>query len=113
MVARADGDTQFVEQQAHVVAADVTHQEGHYAALAGRRTEEPDAVNRLEFLNGGGEQFMLVGSDIVNPQALDVVDGGTKAAISTKSGVPASNLKGKSAKVVRSKVTCPIISPPP
>ena len=95
MVASAHGNAKFVKQEPHVVTVDIADKERHHAALARSGTEQADAVDCAQSLDSGREQFMLVGSDIIQAKSLHIVDGSAKGSNINKVGSACLELEGQ------------------
>ena len=79
MMARTHSNSQAVEQGAHIEMMDVTHQKRDHCILGlGRAKDANLRYGRHAFHTITGE-LLFVSSNVVHPQALQILDGGGQA----------------------------------
>lgn len=92
----------------------IAYEKRYYGILARSITEYTHSGYLFCHTSGSVlQKFALMNLYIAVSDRGNIIDSAMECGYIDKVGVPASNLNGSSAKVVCSKLTWPIISPPP
>ena len=115
VVAGADADRLAVAELGDVVRVDALDRERDdpAAAVEVGRPEERDAVDLGQPLERVGGQLALVRAHVLHAERRQVLDRRAEPHRLVAAEVPASNLKGSSFQVERSRSTREIMWPPP
>lgn len=113
MVSRPDGNAEFVEKHTDVVGVYVAYIERQHCRLVLGFSIDFHSGNLFEQGSGIFKKVDLMTFYILKTEILNKIESFRECRYIDEVGVPASNLNGRSANVVCSKLTCFIISPPP
>ena len=75
----ADGNSLLVEDGPDVVRVDAVQQEREHTRLFSCRANQTNTRNRCNRFGGICERFVFIGSHIVHPQTIHIIDGCTQA----------------------------------